>query len=241
LRFGGRDFPLGEGRFLVGRSDDCDLCVEDPLASRHHAAIIYVDGQFVVQDLESRNGVFLNRARIEKQAAIDEGDVIRIGDLQMAVVKRRAPRAETLAQMNTQTATSTFRLLSGLADKALALGRGVEAERILERQLESVLERAELEEVSDATVLEAAQYAIKIASLTKHAKWVDYLFRLYARRGALMDAELVNELYALCPKVPGASRAVFRKYLDSLASLRAGFGPSERFVLSRLDSLEKQL
>src|SRR5690606_26192630 len=83
LRLGQRDFPLPPGRFVIGRSDDCQLCVEDPLASRHHAAVV-VDGEtLTLEDLGSRNGVFLNHARVSQPEPLKHGDVVKIGSLEL--------------------------------------------------------------------------------------------------------------------------------------------------------------
>jgi hypothetical protein len=66
----GREFPLTEPEALIGRWDadhgifpDVDLDEEDPDAkvSRRHARIVYRDGQFLIEDLGSTNGTFINR------------------------------------------------------------------------------------------------------------------------------------------------------------------------------------
>lgn len=245
LRYGGREYPLSEGQFVIGRSETCQLCLEDPVASRNHAAID-VDGEVVtVRDLESRNGVFLNKVRIGGPQALRHGDVIRIGAQEMTLVQRRTVRAETLAQapsVSGAALTGVFGVLGGLADKALALGRGEEAERILGRQLEQTLERLEAGEGPDKEALASARgYAARIAVLTKRGKWLDYLLRLHAAEGKLMTAELVDDLYALAPAATATSRSHLRAYLAALASRVDSFGPSERFVLGRLEGLERQL
>ena len=50
LRYAGRDFPLGEGRFSIGRSEDCQLCLDDPVASRHHALIVVLNGDVSLEE-----------------------------------------------------------------------------------------------------------------------------------------------------------------------------------------------
>ena len=67
------------GQFLIGRTPECQLSLDDPLVSRRHAILeILADGVFV-QDLGSRNGVFVNNERCEVRTRLSEGDVIRIG------------------------------------------------------------------------------------------------------------------------------------------------------------------
>jgi len=245
LRFGQRDISLPQGKFIIGRSEDAQLCLEDPLASRHHAAITLVGDTLVVEDLGSRNGVFLNKSKLATRQPLKHGDAIQIGSQEMTVVQKRSARAETLARFEETSAgpsgsMSPFGLLGAVADKALALGHGEDVERIIGRQMEQVLERTD-RPVDPQVFVQCVHYALKIATLTKKSKWIDYVLKLHTRAGVLMDLDAVNELYSLCPKVPGVSRPLLREYVGSVAAKVSTFGPSERFVLSRLEGLEKQL
>lgn len=245
LRYGPRDYPLGEGRFIIGRSESSQLCLDDPMASRSHAAITIANGVLKLEDLGSRNGVFLNQRRIGEPELLKHGDVIRIGAQEMTLVQRRIGRAETLAQATGMSLPGgeSFGLLGGLADKAIALGHGEEAERILQRHLERVLEDVEKGSLIEDPLLfgKVSTYAFRLAALTRKGKWLDFLFRLHAAHGKLMDSELVNELYSMCSKSTGATRAALRAYIDSLSPQAPSYGPGERFVLSRIEGLEKQL
>jgi hypothetical protein len=239
LRFENRDYPIGEGRFIIGRSETCQLVLEDPMASRNHAALMQRDGELWLEDLESRNGVFVNDEKVEGRRAVTHGDKIRIGAMNMLVLRRGGLRADTLIQSPVTERLQAFGVLGGLADKALAMGNGAEAERILGRQLDSLLEQAERDGPLEAAVFQkVSSYALRIANLARKAKWVDFLFRLHAAQNELMDAETVNELYALSRKITGASRAHLRAYVASLESKAAGFGAGERFLLGRLEGLE---
>jgi hypothetical protein len=246
VRFGQRDYPLPQGKFVIGRSEDAQLCLDDPLASRHHAVIVLVGDTLSLEDLGSRNGVFLNRERVASKLVIKHGDAIQIGSQEMTIVQKRSARAETLARFEETSAAhaagsiAPFGMLGAVADKALALGHGEDAERILGRQLEQLLERG-AGALDPAVFSQSVHYALKIATLTKKAKWIDFVLRLHARGPVLMDLDVVNQLYFLCPKVAGVSRPLLREYVALLSAKVATFAPSERFVLSRLEGLEKQL
>src|SRR5512139_3175826 len=54
----------------IGRQGDCQLQLEDPLCSRHHAEIWFQDGHWYLRDL-SRNGTFVNGLRITEQVLSD--------------------------------------------------------------------------------------------------------------------------------------------------------------------------
>ena len=69
--------PEGE-RTTIGRSPDCEIFLDDVTVSRKHAVLTHRDGKFVVEDLGSLNGTFLNRHRIES-AELNDGDELQIG------------------------------------------------------------------------------------------------------------------------------------------------------------------
>ena len=69
--------PEGE-RTTIGRSPDCEIFLDDVTVSRKHAVLTRRDGKFVIEDLGSLNGTFLNRHRIES-AELNDGDELQIG------------------------------------------------------------------------------------------------------------------------------------------------------------------
>ncbi len=69
-----------EGRaFEIGRSQRCDLPIEQESVSRHHARVVYANGAHVVEDLGSTNGTFVRDKKIVGRAALAHGDQIKIG------------------------------------------------------------------------------------------------------------------------------------------------------------------
>ncbi len=244
IRYAGRDFPLGEDRFTIGRSEDCQLCLDDPVASRHHALIAMRGEEVVLEDLNSRNGVYLNDMRVQGQLAIKHGDKIRVGLQEMVLIRRAGKgRAETLIQRETTSRADAFGVLGGLAEKAISMGRGDEAERIIGRQLEALVERAESGGSINADEFEKTTiFAMRIAELTRKSRWVICLFRLYGAKIRLMDAETVNLLYSLGPRLQEPSaRPLLRDYLAVLGPMVETYDPGERFVLKRLEGLEHVL
>jgi FHA domain/zinc-ribbon domain len=69
--------PEGE-RTTIGRSPDCEIFLDDVTVSRKHAVLTRGDRKFVIEDLGSLNGTFLNRHRIES-AELSDGDELQIG------------------------------------------------------------------------------------------------------------------------------------------------------------------
>jgi pSer/pThr/pTyr-binding forkhead associated (FHA) protein len=66
----------------IGRHPQCNLFVNQPSVSRRHARLAYEHGEWVIEDLKSSNGTFVNNRRIEKQS-LSEGDELRCGDFNM--------------------------------------------------------------------------------------------------------------------------------------------------------------
>lgn len=86
---------LGRGRFTVGRAFDCDRRIDDPAVSRHHLELLWEDGRWIVSDLRSLNGVYVNGRRVWR-AALEAGDHLLLGSTRMVFEPRRrteAPRA----------------------------------------------------------------------------------------------------------------------------------------------------
>jgi len=75
---GGRRTVLAGSRFVIGRSRDSDLTLDDPNVSRRHAELRKENGAWVVADLASTNGVKVNGRRVA-QHRLNPGDEITVG------------------------------------------------------------------------------------------------------------------------------------------------------------------
>ena len=79
LEEGGRRHPLSLAGLSLGRSHENDVVLADDRASRHHARVDLQEGAWVILDLGSANGTFVNGERVRQQV-LRPGDEIRIGD-----------------------------------------------------------------------------------------------------------------------------------------------------------------
>jgi ribosomal protein L40E len=95
LRFLLQEFDLVAPEVLLGRSPDCQITIEDPLISRHHARIRIAGEDARILDLGSRNGVRLNGRLIDAERPLKDGDRIRLGtqELVFTIVKANAREA----------------------------------------------------------------------------------------------------------------------------------------------------
>jgi pSer/pThr/pTyr-binding forkhead associated (FHA) protein len=64
----------------IGRSRDNHVMIDDPFASANHAIIVWREGRWWVEDLDSHNGTYLNSERINKPQPLTTGDRISIGE-----------------------------------------------------------------------------------------------------------------------------------------------------------------
>jgi len=75
----GGKIDLTKDRILIGKKEDNDLAINDRAVSRKHVEILREQDSFLLHDLESTNGTFINETKV-KQAYLVPGDVIRIGN-----------------------------------------------------------------------------------------------------------------------------------------------------------------
>jgi DNA-binding winged helix-turn-helix (wHTH) protein len=83
LFWGTREFQLVPGENVIGRSSECRVNLGSSTVSRHHARILLADGRALLQDLGSKNGTLLNGAKTEGSVALEDGDEIRLGSIEL--------------------------------------------------------------------------------------------------------------------------------------------------------------
>ncbi len=308
LRYLAHDLELAVDEFVIGRSAECQLSLNDPLVSRRHAVIKIRRDIVSVQDLGSRNGVLINGVKIGAEHPVVAGDKITIGSQEMRLLGedatdpnlarttnddvyrratqtlgaayvvdlRKAVDGSVTAHMNspsvpeplssrsmsapvrsrstpppierftepptsepTSRSQQSFQLLGGVADKALAMGRFEEAERILQALLLDVITRARDGQPIEALLAEsAARYAARLGGATTRGSWVDYVFELYKRLKKPLPAAVVDDLYTVVRKAKNIDLLMLRAYLVDLRAAPTQ-GPAEQFVVKRIEGLER--
>jgi pSer/pThr/pTyr-binding forkhead associated (FHA) protein len=79
---GGQSHTLDKRSVVVGRSRDCDIRLEDPNVSRHHAEIRQEGATYWVVDLGSTNGLEVNGRRV-KRAKLENADRVTMGSTEL--------------------------------------------------------------------------------------------------------------------------------------------------------------
>lgn len=258
LRQGITEIRLDRPVLLIGRSTTCEVQLTSGLVSRRHARLTLSSLGVNIEDLGSRNGVYVNSAKVAGSVRLKAGDRLSVGDevLYFAEIEDTSETADTVTDLvlppsrrelspDDEVAIATrsadvFQLLASIVDKALALGRGEEAERVIGAHLQTTLAEAiDGRGVSPDLARTAAGYAVKLAGATGKALWMDHAVKLYSAMGLVLPLALVDEMYVLLRRVRGLDTAVLGAYTDALRRRSSELAPAERFVLQRLLGLER--
>jgi class 3 adenylate cyclase len=120
----GKEHSLAAGVVTVGRGQDNDIVLESPRVSRYHARLDWTGSMYVLEDLGSKNGTWLNHRRLEGPTPLNDGDMVRFGDLWFAF-KVQSGGTETMPCISPvphETVTIMFTDLEGHTDLFESLG-----------------------------------------------------------------------------------------------------------------------
>ncbi len=261
LRFSTHDVELGLGDTRLGRSPRCEVILDDPLVSREHAIITRKDLLITVRDLGSINGTLINERAFAGARELKRGDRMTIGKqtFELHVLEaameaptttrkrmdaRTLPGVDTVAEgapvQETTRQAEALELLSGVADKVLGLGRGEEAERILRGTLNNLHHGlGEGRFLRDNIAAKAASYAVRLAEATNKGEWINYCFSLYTLQKKPLPADVVDQLYETLRNVPDVDFQTYQTYKQMLTNEASSFGPSDVFLVRRINGLEE--
>ncbi len=133
-----------------------------------------------------------------------------------------------------------FNLLGSVAEKALAMGKHAEAERILASPLADVIEASRAgKRITPSLLDQAARFSARLATATGKGAWADYVIELYQSQGRIVPAPVIDELYNAFRRVSAIDLGRLRDYVAQLRDQVAQLGPAERFLFQRLEGLER--
>lgn len=88
-------------RAVIGRDENCELRLLDGMVSRNHCSIYKEGKKYIVDDLDSRNGTWVNGMRIERGRQVKEGDIIQIGPFRLLFSPGQSKRGVDAAKAAT--------------------------------------------------------------------------------------------------------------------------------------------
>lgn len=250
LEYGGKLHVVGTRPFVIGRSPSADLVIDHAAVSRRHARIVRVPDGYLVEDLESRNGVCLDAHPVRGCASIVPGMVLTLGDVSLVVRVARRSAAASLRPVpldgelggmlrNDDTGpVDGLLLFMTTVDEALLKGETREAERAFARHLGRPAERAAQRGKLDGGVAQTvALLSLRIGEATASSAWLDFVVRLYSATGTVLPLTVVNAMQALARKLGGIDRSALRQYATRLEERAGELTIEERCVLDRLAAL----
>lgn len=266
LAYRGSEIHFSPGDYLLGRSPSVDLVIEDPLASRRHARLSVRVGSVTIEDLDSINGVYVNGERLgDAPRLLEDGDLLVIGSEELTVslggidggngdsdevtVQTLVPKGPVAPvdpvvrekTGSTRSATTTGRvdaleLLGNIADKALAMGRFRDADRVLGTHLRNVLDDAKADRgVVPENLLLCSKYALKFAVASGDGAWFDYVIELFLVEKMPCPDELVIELQVALDKVDDVDRTLIERYVETMNGLDLSMEDTRR--VQRIEEL----
>ena len=125
----GTRFPLQGPRMTLGRSPECDICLESLGISRRHAELREVGDTVTLVDLGSSNGTHLNEQRIQAPVELKDGDVVRLGAAVLKFYERQSldallhDRIYRLATVDSGTDVYTKKYLLEALEREVKLAR----------------------------------------------------------------------------------------------------------------------
>lgn len=258
LRDGEETLPLGD--YVVGRSAECDMVLDDPVASRRHAVFHVMPTQVVLEDLGSRNGVLVNGVRMFEPTPIQHGDRVLVGGTEMWLVEVAARRrredmatrplavsgvqARNMGKADWESSTevgSVYDVLIAACDRAFIHGGLDEACATVRNLLLSVRAGVLRRQMPDAPTLRATTgFAIQLAERTEDASWLDRLFEVLVASRTVPDARSIERLTHLVPRLGMAGVESARGFVARMQAV-ADMDADAHARLSQLDATVRRV
>jgi class 3 adenylate cyclase len=200
----GKEYPLGTEPRTLGRKEDNNVVLDSPRVSRHHARITWDGIRYVVEDLGSKNGTYVNGVPVHEPCPIADGDSLLLGD-QMFTFQFLVDRMATvsLARRTRETTTVLFTDLQGFTALQEEVGDET-AQRIVQEHFDlirrelTVYGGREIKTMGDGvmasfvSVRDAVECAIALQRANASHEGVDRKRRLRVRVG-INSGEMLKE------------------------------------------------
>lgn len=140
--------PLEGDSIVIGRSSECDLVLEDRFLSRRHTRLFQLDGDWMVEDMGSRNGTILNGTVVDKPTKVKFGDRLQLSGSSVSIQRTNEPSRITESQVTDLGQHTILRSAS---------------------ELMSDTESTKTDEIDDAEALRRVANRLKLLNTVHHA------------------------------------------------------------------------
>lgn len=243
IKIGPQEIVLHYGETLVGRSEECSLCLDDERLSRVHAKLIVTESQIGVVDLGSRNGTYVNDVRVRNPVQLTSGDRIRLGQTLMTLyssgrkARRSSTTGRTLGGATLVDMSPPGGEESDVLYRVLQLGRLDEAEKLLKARVANLV-RAEPPLAVDHILSRNVQGGMMtMADKSMDARWLHRLFKLHVTCNWFMSEETQKRVEQLIRAIGRAGGDGLGAYLAHWAARSKGLSEPRKARLNRLRDL----
>lgn len=246
---------LGAGRTTIGRGHECDVVIDDALASRHHATI-HVDDTGVWIEDHSTNGLIVNGEAVDGSRGLEPGDRLTIGAHQFVLMESRARRSGEFERLRSGSyerppatvrpaapdgataRANLFGLLIATCERSLAMGQiddAVSSVGSLFLSVRAALVRGQV--ADDDTMERLASFAVRLAEHEGDATWIDRLLSTYGLAGRVLDVETIDRIHTLATDRGLPIRAALEDYAGKLRAVALALDPEQRARVDRIEQL----
>jgi pSer/pThr/pTyr-binding forkhead associated (FHA) protein len=106
----GKEIKVSAAKYIIGREEGCALRINNEAISRKHCVILTTENEVVVRDLNSRNGTFVNDEKVNGEAVLLHGDILKVGPLpfemiiEQSAAKAKRPKVADIKEAVARTA-----------------------------------------------------------------------------------------------------------------------------------------
>lgn len=237
----------------IGRALDCDLVLDHPSVSRHHATITFEGARPRIEDAMSRHGTMINGQRIESIVPLKHGDRVALGGaVLIARDLRQHERAERdTLQVPALTAAQARHTLkdmpvTGEHDPVSAMlaeiqllvdaGEASRASSLIAGLLKAWAAQAGSRAVDEGTLRRGSTAMLRAVG---PALWTDQIVALHHKNGVLMHASTLDQLEAAIrrsPRIDWDALATYAQWLrtSGVAHARGEYG---QYCVQRLEQI----
>lgn len=253
------EFILGDQKLVVGRGLDCDVVLDDGLASRRHALFRLKDDGVTLEDLGSRNGTLVNGLKIDSFAKLKVGDQVTVG-AHLFQLRHAPPTSEERARVPevppgqsptktwgvgpetdaTRAAPNVFHMLQASFDRAVQQESVPDAESAASVLMLSIRASAVRGQKIDVQTMNGvSDRAFALCELTESGRWLDRLCEAWGAARHLADSDRIRRLASLRARYSAEGKdGVLRQYILRMDKLRE---PSDEDGARRLAQLRDLL
>jgi pSer/pThr/pTyr-binding forkhead associated (FHA) protein len=103
-------YALSEDETIIGRGKECHLQLSSKAVSGRHASILKQGSDFLLEDLASRNGTWINTRRVTSPVLLKDADQLKLGDVLLYFIAKQDATVPMSTGLDEATAiTTTFR------------------------------------------------------------------------------------------------------------------------------------